>query len=166
MDREVENLRALGVVIECNVIVGRTLTVDELAADFDAVFIANGAGLPMFLDIPVEQGGHNTGLRPMQTLLGALCGCSGVDIVSILKKQRQDLQSLKISADGEREPGKEPSLWKHIVLRFDIGGEVEPAKALRSVELSMEKYCSVAETLRLAGARIEWTVYLNGESLH
>jgi glutamate synthase (NADPH) small chain len=54
VDREVENLRALGVVIECNVIVGRTLTVDELAADYDAVFIANGAGLPMFLDVPGE----------------------------------------------------------------------------------------------------------------
>ena len=54
VDREVENLRALGVVIECNVIVGRTLTVDELAADFDAVFIANGAGLPMFLNVPGE----------------------------------------------------------------------------------------------------------------
>ena len=54
VDREVENLRALGVVIECNVIVGRTLTVDELAADFDAVFIANGAGLPMFLGVSGE----------------------------------------------------------------------------------------------------------------
>jgi glutamate synthase (NADPH/NADH) small chain len=54
VDREVENLRALGVVIECNVIVGRTLTVDELAADYDAVFIANGAGLPMFLGVPGE----------------------------------------------------------------------------------------------------------------
>ena len=54
VEREVDNLRALGVEIECNVIVGRTLTVDELAAEFDAVFIANGAGLPMFLDIPGE----------------------------------------------------------------------------------------------------------------
>ncbi len=54
VDREVENLRALGVEIECNVIVGRTLTVDELATDFDAVFIANGAGLPMFLGVPGE----------------------------------------------------------------------------------------------------------------
>ena len=54
VEREVDNLRALGVEIECNVIVGRTLTVDELAAEFDAVFIANGAGLPMFLDLPGE----------------------------------------------------------------------------------------------------------------
>ena len=54
VDREVENLRALGVTIECNVIIGRTLTVDEIAGEFDAVFIANGAGLPMFLDLPGE----------------------------------------------------------------------------------------------------------------
>jgi len=54
VDREVDNLRALGVTIECNVIIGRTLTVDELAADFDAVFIANGAGLPMFMNVPGE----------------------------------------------------------------------------------------------------------------
>jgi glutamate synthase (NADPH) small chain len=54
VDREVENLRALGVEIECNVIVGRTITVDELVAEYDAVFIANGAGLPMFLNIPGE----------------------------------------------------------------------------------------------------------------
>jgi glutamate synthase (NADPH/NADH) small chain len=54
VDREVENLRALGVTIECNVIIGRTLTVDEIAQEFDAVFIANGAGLPMFLNIPGE----------------------------------------------------------------------------------------------------------------
>jgi glutamate synthase (NADPH/NADH) small chain len=54
VDREVENLRNLGVEIECDVVVGRTITVDEIAADYDAVFIANGAGLPMFLGIPGE----------------------------------------------------------------------------------------------------------------
>jgi len=54
VDREVENLRALGVTIECNVIIGRTLTVDQIAEEFDAVFIANGAGLPMFLNVPGE----------------------------------------------------------------------------------------------------------------
>jgi glutamate synthase (NADPH/NADH) small chain len=54
VDREVENLRNLGVEIECNVVVGRTVTIDEIAAEYDAVFIANGAGLPMFLNIPGE----------------------------------------------------------------------------------------------------------------
>jgi putative redox protein len=128
--------------------------------------ITDSAEHTMQIDIPVDQGGGNTGLRPMQTMLAALCGCSGVDVVSILKKQRQGLQSLKMAVDGEREAGKEPSLWKHIRIRFDIGGDVEPAKALRSVELSIEKYCSVAETLRRAGAQIDWEVYLNGEALN
>jgi glutamate synthase (NADPH) small chain len=54
VSREVENLRHLGVVIECDVVVGRTMTIDEIAADYDAVFVANGAGLPMFLGIPGE----------------------------------------------------------------------------------------------------------------
>jgi len=54
VDAEVENLRRLGVEVECDVIVGRTLTVQELMSDFDAVFIANGAGLPMFLNVPGE----------------------------------------------------------------------------------------------------------------
>jgi glutamate synthase (NADPH/NADH) small chain len=54
VDREVANLRRLGVTIECDVIVGRTLTVDALARTFDAVFVANGAGLPMFLNVPGE----------------------------------------------------------------------------------------------------------------
>lgn len=54
VDREVENLRTLGVEIECDVIVGRTLTLSQIREDFDAVFVANGAGLPMFLHVPGE----------------------------------------------------------------------------------------------------------------
>ncbi len=124
--------------------------------------VTDGSGHSFSMDIPVDQGGHGAGFRPMQTLLAALCGCSAIDVVAILKKQRQQMSALKIAADGQREPGKEPSLWKHIQLRFEIGGDVDPSKAIRAVELSMEKYCSVAETLRLAGAMIEWQVFLNG----
>ncbi len=117
----------------------------------------------MRMDIPVAQGGDGSGFRPMQTLLSALCGCSSVDVVSILKKQRQELTSLVIEADGQREEGKEPSLWKQIEIKFLINGNIEPAKAWRAVDLSIQKYCSVAETLRLAGATIEFSVILNGE---
>jgi putative redox protein len=118
-----------------------------------------------FIDIPVEQGGNGSGLRPMQTVLAALCGCSGVDIVSILKKQRQAYTSLKLSVDGEREQGKEPSLWKTVHVRFELAGEVEPGKALRAAELSITKYCSVAETLRRAGATITFDVVVNGKEV-
>lgn len=116
----------------------------------------------MIIDIPVDQGGQGSGFRPMQTLLAALIGCSSVDVVSILKKQRQDLQSLKISVDGEREKDKEPSVWVNVEVLFEMTGEVEPSKAYRAAELSINKYCSVAETLRRAGATITFKVLVNG----
>ena len=127
--------------------------------------IADESGHTLRMDIPASQGGGGTGFRPMQTLLAALCGCSGVDVVSILKKQKQELRGLEISVDGEREEDKEPALWKTLQVRFELTGVVDPAKAWRAVSLSMDKYCSVAETLRLAGASITWTVSVNGEDV-
>lgn len=127
--------------------------------------LTDEAGHCMRIDIPVDQGGNGTGFRPMQTVLAALCGCSGVDIVSILKKQRQEMKGLEILVDGEREKGKEPSLWETLHVTFLITGEVEPGKAWRAVELSINKYCSVAETLRRAGAKITWSVKVNGQDV-
>ncbi|MFY7878926.1 MAG: OsmC family protein [Lacibacter sp.] len=124
--------------------------------------LTDASGNSMQIDIPVEQGGTGTGMRPMQTVLAALVGCSTVDVVKILQKQRQQITSLKIEVDGEREEGKEPSLWKEVRLRFILDGNVDPAKAFRAAELSMNKYCSVAETLRRAGASIQFVVEVNG----
>ena len=123
--------------------------------------ITDADGHTLRMDIPVSQGGLGSGFRPMQTLLAALAGCSSVDIVMILKKQKQDFQGLEIEVDGEREEGKEPSLWRMINLKFLISGNVDSQKAQRAVELSMQKYCSVAETLRKAGAEIHYAVYVN-----
>jgi putative redox protein len=127
--------------------------------------VTDADGHTMRIDIPVEQGGNGTGFRPMQMLLSALCGCSAVDVISILKKQRQVLEGLTIEVDGQREEGKEPSLWKNIQLIFTITGEVDPSKAYKAVDLSMEKYCSVAETLRAAGAAIDFSVIVNGSAV-
>jgi putative redox protein len=127
--------------------------------------VTDADGHTMRIDIPAEQGGNGTGFRPMQMLLSALCGCSAVDVISILKKQRQVLEDLTIEVDGQREEGKEPSLWKNIQLIFTITGEVDPSKAYKAVDLSMEKYCSVAETLRAAGAAIDFSVIVNGSAV-
>ena len=127
--------------------------------------IRDADGHVMRMDIPVEQGGSGSGFRPMRSMLAALCGCSSVDVISILEKQRQGLTGLKIEADGSREEGKEPSLWKKIQIDFKLEGEVETSKAKRAVDLSLEKYCSVAETLRKAGATINYTIYLNGSKI-
>ncbi|MCE2756747.1 MAG: OsmC family protein [Bacteroidota bacterium] len=136
-----------------------------LADDKFGMDIHDADGHVMRMDIPIDQGGSGSGFRPMQSLLAALCGCSSVDIISILKKQRQELTGLKIEADGSREEGKEPSLWKEIQIDFKLEGEVEASKAKRAVDLSLEKYCSVAETLRKAGATINYTIYLNGSKI-
>ena len=123
--------------------------------------VTDAKGHQMKIDIPADQGGHGDGFRPMQTMLSALCGCSAVDVVSILKKQRQDLKGLIIKVDGERQKGIEPSLWEKVHLLFEVQGNVDPGKAARAVELSISKYCSVAETLRRAGAVISWEVMVN-----
>ena len=127
--------------------------------------IRDSDGHIMRMDIPVDQGGNGSGFRPMQTILAALCGCSSVDVISILKKQRQELTDLKIEVDGKREEGKEPSLWKEISVKFKLAGTMEASKAKRAVDLSIEKYCSVAETLRKAGASIDYEVFLNGTKI-
>ena len=116
----------------------------------------NGHSLRM--DAAEATGGHNSGIRPMQTLLMGLGGCGGVDIISILKKQRQEISEFNMVIEGEREQDKEPSLWKHIHITFRFSGNVDIDKANKACALSLDKYCSVAATLRAAGCTIEWKV--------
>ena len=115
----------------------------------------------VLIDSSKENGGTEAGFRPMQTLLAALGGCSGIDIVSILKKQRQEIDTFSIEVQGERETGREPSLWKSITVNFSLSGKLEEEKVRKACALSMEKYCSVAETLRRAGASINWNVQVH-----
>jgi putative redox protein len=110
------------------------------------------------LDSSPESGGENFGVRPMQILLMGLGGCSGIDIVSILKKQRQQVDGFNMFIEGEREPGKEPSLWKTVNIVFELKGNIDIEKAKRACELSIDKYCSVAATLKAAGCNIKWEV--------
>ena len=117
------------------------------------------------LDTSPETGGQNFGIRPMQMLTMGLGACSGIDVISILKKQRQTITRYKTIIDGEREKGVEPSLWTNIEMIFELDGEIDPEKAWRACQLSIEKYCSVAETLRRAGATITWRIILNGKEI-
>src|SRR4051812_11639359 len=117
---------------------------------------ANGHSVK--LDSSPESGGMNFGIRPMQLLLMGLGGCSGIDIVSILKKQRQIVEGFHMEIEGEREPGVEPSLWKDINIIFELKGNIDIDKAKKACQLSMDKYCSVAETLRKSGTRVTWEV--------
>jgi putative redox protein len=109
-------------------------------------------------DSSKENGGLESGFRPMQLVLCALGSCSAIDMVSILKKQRQEINNLSIIIDGEREKEKIPSLWKSVSVSFQLTGNVDKEKAEKAATLSMEKYCSVAETLRRGGTSITWNV--------
>jgi len=119
----------------------------------------NGHAVKM--DTSAESGGENYGVRPMQMLLMGLGGCSAIDVLHILKKQRQEVRDYKMIINGEREAGKEPSLWKDINIEFHLYGNVDKDKAVKAVELSIEKYCSVSATLEKAGAQIKWQVYVH-----
>src|ERR1700712_2015030 len=110
------------------------------------------------MDTSPENGGINFGVRPMQVLLMGLGGCSCIDIVSILKKQRQQVDSFSMKIQGDRFADKVPSLWEKVHLVFELKGNIDPEKARKACELSVEKYCSVAETLRGGGAAITWEV--------
>ena len=118
----------------------------------------DGNGKTVRFDGSPKIGGHNEGVSPMQSMLMAMGACSAIDVVLILKKQKQEITDFTISIDGEREEGKEPSLWKTIHAHFKLTGKIEKEKAQRAVELSIEKYCSVAATLRAAGAAITYEV--------
>ena len=114
----------------------------------------NDRGNVIHLDDGGKEGGKGAGFGPMQSLLAALGGCSAIDVVSILKKQRQELKDMKITVTGEREPGAVPSLYQTVHAHFKLFGDLDMEKAEKAVSLSVEKYCSVAMTLRKSGATI------------
>ena len=113
------------------------------------------------MDSSPESGGWDFGVRPMQMLLMGLAGCSAIDVITILKKQRQEIKEYKMVVNGDREAGKEPSLWKDVSIEFHLYGTIDEDKAVKAAELSINKYCSVAATLEKAGADIKWRVFVH-----
>jgi putative redox protein len=107
----------------------------------------NEQGNSVHIDASPDIGGENNGMRPMQLLLAAMGGCSSIDIINILKKQRQDLKDIKITVTGEREKDAVPSLYTEVPAHFKLFGNLDRDKAEKAVALSVEKYCSVAKTL-------------------
>lgn len=107
----------------------------------------NEQGATVRMDANPEVGGHDQGFRPMQMLLAGVGGCSTIDILLILKKQRQNVQDIKIRVEGKREPLGDANIFRQIHAHYTIMGDVDVAKAERAIALSMEKYCSVSKML-------------------
>jgi len=115
-------------------------------------FVAEtGSGGLVPIDGSPVVGGEGLGARPMELLLSALGGCAGIDVVGILTKQRQPIEDLAVTVEGERAPG-EPAVFTRIHVHFTVSGPVDERAVARAVELAMEKYCSVARTLEHTAA--------------
>jgi len=96
----------------------------------------------------------NTGPGPMELLLMALGACTATDIVIILEKKRQKLQSLEVICSGERAVDP-PQVWTKVEILFRLRGNIEEGAAQRAIQLSEEKYCSVSATLKKS-AELTW----------
>ncbi|HEU5319532.1 MAG TPA: OsmC family protein [Methylomirabilota bacterium] len=115
------------------------------------------------LDARAESGGESTGPTPMETLLTALAGCTGMDVVGILEKMRAPLVGLSVRVSGERAP-IHPKVFTKIHIRYEFWGPaLTAAQVERAVRLSQEKYCSVAAMLRPAVALTYETVLIDAQ---
>jgi putative redox protein len=102
--------------------------------------------------------------RPMDLLLMGLASCSSVDIVKILKKQKQTIVDYRVEVNAKRQENLVPSLFDTITLKFIFEGDISPLKIERAVSLSVEKYCSVSKILEPT-AQINYELELNGKTL-
>lgn len=95
-----------------------------------------------------QDGENATGMRPSELLLVALGGCTSYDVVDILEKKRQRVMGLEVTVTGEQEPDP-PWTYRKIHIQYVVRGKGLREKAVRdAIELSEQKYCSVAATLR------------------
>ena len=105
------------------------------------------SGHAIVMDSDPEVGGHNTGPKPMELLLIGIGGCSGMDVVSILKKKRQDITGVEVNVRGE-EAEDYPKKYTGVTLEFVVRGRnISEDAVKKAIDLSMNKYCSVKATI-------------------
>lgn len=120
-----------------------------------AMFIAeSGSGHTVVMDGPPDHGGRNLAARPMEMILMGLGGCASFDIVSILKKSRQNVSACRVELSAERADAV-PSPFTKIHLHFVVSGKaLKPTQVERAVSLSATKYCSASIMLEAAGVEL------------
>lgn len=112
-------------------------------------FVATDSmGHSIVMDASKQVGGEGSGFSPLQLLLAALGGCTGIDIADLMRKQRQQIDDLEIVVSGERveEP---PRVYKNIHVEYRVKGkDIEEKAVQRAIRLSEDKYCSVGAMLK------------------
>lgn len=116
----------------------------------DMAFQTTVDGHSLLLDASPSNGGHKTGPRPKPLLLASLAGCTGMDVISILKKMKVELTAFNVRAEGTLNE-EHPKYFTEIHLIYEFTGDNIPLeKVQRAIELSQEKYCGVSATLKKA----------------
>jgi len=126
-------------------------------------FEAKGAsGIPVHIDNKTDD--EVQGSSPMELILMGVGGCSAIDIVLILKKQRQEVTSYNMEVEGKRKDLKSAKPFEAIHTTIYLEGTIDKEKAKRAAALSFDKYCSVSLTLE-GNVAITYDVILNGEKI-
>ncbi|PQB03641.1 OsmC family protein [Aureitalea marina] len=127
------------------------------------LFEAIGAtGVPVHIDNKTGDEVH--GASPMELVLMGVGGCSAIDVIFILQKQKLVIDDYRIEVEGSRMEVGGAKPFESILVTMYLEGDIPPAKAKRAVGLSFEKYCSVSITLQ-PRVKIDYRVVLNGELL-
>ncbi len=130
----------------------RTMRVVLRRANDAVHFMAEtGAGGRVPIDGAPAVGGQGLGARPMELLLAGLGGCSAIDVLGILRKQRQRVDDLSVAVEGHRADG-EPAVFTRIHVHFAVRGPTDDEAVARAVALSMDKYCSAVRVLEQTAA--------------
>ena len=115
----------------------------------------------LFMDAP-DEGIENKGLRPKALMLSSLAGCSGLDVVSLLKKMRAEVNDFKMVVHGELTE-EHPRYYHKVVVEYHFyGSDLQEDKINKAVKLSVDQYCGVMEMFRQF-AKVTTEVYLHGE---
>lgn len=111
-------------------------------------------GHHFFMDSSLNNDGEDTGPRPKPLMLAALAGCTGMDVVSLMKKMRQNIEYFNVKVEGDTEDQQpNPFVKMHIIYEFR-GKDLDRAKIEKAIDLSMERYCGVSAVYRKAQVEI------------
>lgn len=122
---------------------------------------SSSSEVKVHIDGSPEIGGEALGVRPMELVLMALGSCSVLDLISILKKQRQDVQDIQVEISGKRTDVI-PKVFTDIHIKFLIkGNQISLEKAEKAAELAVKKYCSVHDMLASGGVEITYEIIVS-----
>ena len=114
----------------------------------------SGSGHTVAMDGAPDQGGRNMGARPMEMFLLGLGGCASFDVISMLKKGRQQVVDCRVEIEAERKD-EIPAVFRKIHIKFVVSGhQLKESQVQRAVQLSAEKYCSASIMLEAAGVEL------------